>query len=139
MTGATHLTSDELRHHPLVLELGRRIVPILSEATMNLAQVRAGARPYVYSQSVGSLTEYQGYDFGIECVTANVAQDKPDNIALQVGLCRLGDRPRIMIDVAWGTRVATSRRTFGALGAQATNGLKPRPKSSKRLFPACRV
>ena len=56
----------------------------------------------VYSQSVGSLTEYQGHQIVIDCLLKDAPDDRPDNVALGVDLRHLTTVPKIDADVCWG-------------------------------------
>jgi hypothetical protein len=56
----------------------------------------------VYSQSVGSLTEYQGHQIVIDCLFIDAPLDQPDNVALCIDLQHLTTNPRIDADVCWG-------------------------------------
>src|SRR5215217_8083072 len=59
-----------------------------------------GAR--AYSSSVGSLTEYQGHGFFVDCMLTDAPDDQADNVALEVSLAYLTTKPRINADVSWG-------------------------------------
>lgn len=56
----------------------------------------------VYSQDVGSLTEYQGHQILIDCLLTDAPDDQPDNVALSVSLRHITTNPKIDADVCWG-------------------------------------
>jgi hypothetical protein len=86
----------------LDIELKARFLRPLQELAEALRRQVPGRQLRVYEGPVGSATEYQGYDVGIECLLPNVSPDQPDNVALQIGVCHLTSKPRVMADVVWG-------------------------------------
>lgn len=56
----------------------------------------------VYSASVGSLTQYQGWGFYIDCALTDAFYDETDNVGLDVGLGHLTTIPKISAGVGWG-------------------------------------
>ncbi|MGH7852712.1 MAG: hypothetical protein ACREP3_04685, partial [Candidatus Binatia bacterium] len=56
----------------------------------------------VHSDSVGSLTEYQGHQIVIDCLLKDTPDDQPDNVALSVNFRHLTTNPKIDADVCWG-------------------------------------
>lgn len=57
----------------------------------------------VYSDPVGSLTQYQGWHLGLEAVFPGRRSDEADSVALSIDLCHLDREARVMADVAWGS------------------------------------
>ncbi|MEP6900799.1 MAG: hypothetical protein ABJA66_03555 [Actinomycetota bacterium] len=55
----------------------------------------------VSSDTIGSQTQFQGYDFWIECLFTS-DYEETDNVALTVGLGHLTTTPRIEAGVIWG-------------------------------------
>lgn len=84
--------------HPLVVRLEETLLPEFRRIANQINQIFPNFEASVYSGSVGSLTQYQGYDFGIECLILDASDDEPDYIVLQVGLGYLTTNPRICAD-----------------------------------------
>ena len=66
----------------------------------------------VWHGQVGSLTEHQGYDFGVECAFPHSPANASDNVALSVDLCNLTSTPRVMAEVMWGHPSGDSEGAF---------------------------
>jgi hypothetical protein len=66
----------------------------------------------VWNDAVGTLTDYQGYGFCVECILPNAAQNAPNNVAICVDLCHLTSTPRLMADVVWGHPSGYSEAAF---------------------------
>jgi len=80
--------------NPLVKKLEERLLPEFEEVAEKIRLEIPNVRVDVYSDTVGSLTQYQGYSFWIDCLfTADYGE--PDNIALDVSLGYLTTSPRI--------------------------------------------
>jgi hypothetical protein len=88
--------------HPLVEQIDELFLPELQRLASDLQQRYAHLGFNVWHSTVGSLTDYQGYDFGVECRFPNVTQKGTDNLALTIGLCHLTSTPKLMADVVWG-------------------------------------
>jgi hypothetical protein len=82
-----------------VARLEERLQPHLTAIADELAAEFPSMEISVYGGAVGSLTEWQGHDFGVECVFPGVA----DNVALAIEVAQLTTRPQLTgLDVAWG-------------------------------------
>lgn len=92
-----------IESHPLIVRLRRELMPQLNQAALALNESLAPALVSVFSGTVGSLTSFQGFHFGIECVFPDVAKDEPDNVAFMVSACHLDREPRLTADVCWGS------------------------------------
>ncbi len=90
----------------LVIKLEEKLLPEFQKIANRINQTIPNVKASVYGSSAGSLTNYQGYDFFIDCIlTAYIlyeAEEVADNVALSVGLCHLTTTPRISADVCWG-------------------------------------
>jgi hypothetical protein len=51
---------------------------------------------------VGSLTNYQGHDLGIDCLLTDATPDQADNVALSVEVRHLTTTPLMDAAVCWG-------------------------------------
>jgi len=71
---------------------------LANRVTSEFVNVRARA----YSAPVGSMTEYQGHAFYVDCILTDASEDESDNVALSVHLMHLTTHPRINADVCWG-------------------------------------
>jgi hypothetical protein len=88
--------------HPLLVQLKKELEPQLSKAALALNKSLSPAKVSTFAGSVGAATAYQGYQFGIECLFPNVANENPDNVAFAVSVCHLDGQPRLTADVCWG-------------------------------------
>lgn len=87
---------------PVIENLERELLTPFREFAENLSSQFPNVRANVYSQSVGSLTEYQGHQIVIDCLLADIPPNQPDNVALSVSLRHLTTNPKIDADVCWG-------------------------------------
>src|SRR6185369_2832057 len=56
-----------------------------------------------WSSPVGSLSEYQGHDVGIDCLNPYAPPDETDNVALSIGVKHLTTDPILCeASVCWG-------------------------------------
>jgi len=88
--------------HPIVEQIEELFLPELQRLASDLQQRHPNLAFNVWHSAVGCLTDYQGYDFGVECLFPKVTQKATDNIALTIGLCHLTSTPKLMADVVWG-------------------------------------
>ncbi len=87
----------------LVQEMERRFLPILNDMSKHLAREFPEVRTRVLSSAVGSLTDYQGQNLGVECLFPNATPDQDDNVALIISVKHLTTQPLIdSVDVCWG-------------------------------------
>src|SRR5271169_2415575 len=61
---------------------------------------------------VGSLTEYQGYDIGVECVFQTIGPHDSVSVSLSVELCHLTSTPKVMATVNWDPASAHPGKQF---------------------------
>src|SRR5438477_9838189 len=86
----------------LIQQVEKRLFEELRALADTLSTRFPALKIQVYSHSVGSLTEYQGHDIGIDCIFPNTTIEQPDNVALSVSLYQLTTIPMINADIAWG-------------------------------------
>ena len=88
--------------NPVVENLERELLTPFKEFAENLSACFPQVKANVYSQSVGSRTEYQGHQIVIDCSLTDAPGDQPGNVALSVSLRHLTTNPQIDADVCWG-------------------------------------
>jgi hypothetical protein len=98
--------------HPLVQQIEESFLPELERHASQMRAQFPALRFHVWRSPTGTLTDYQGYDVGLECVFPQVAQDAPDNLALSIDLCHLTSTPRLMAGVGWGHPSGRSEAKF---------------------------
>jgi hypothetical protein len=98
--------------HPLVEQIEELFLPELQQLASDLQQRHPNLKFNVWHSRVGSHTDYQGYDFGVESLFPNVAQNGTDNIALTIGVCHLTSTPKLMADVVWGHPCGNCEASF---------------------------
>jgi hypothetical protein len=77
-------------------------LPLLQEWRERLAHRFPNVALTVYDSEVGSLTTWQGHDWGIDCVLESPGSET-DQIALSLELNHLDSTPMIVgADVCWG-------------------------------------
>jgi hypothetical protein len=87
----------------VVHELERRFLPSLYNMAEEISQKFPNVKVDVWSHSVGSKTEYQGHNIGIDCRLSNVNPDQVDNVALIIDVRHLTTAPEIAYaEVCWG-------------------------------------
>lgn len=98
--------------HPLVKKLEEKLLPDFRKIAERINNSFPNIIATVDSSSVGSLTEYQGHGFYIDCIIEDAFDDAPDNVCLDVGLSFLTTLPRIRAGVGWGHPSGTSEAEF---------------------------
>ncbi len=87
----------------IVEEIESRFLPRFKEAVAALEAEFPHVKLNTWSGPVGSLTEYQGHNMGIDCLLPDAPEDQPDNIALSIGMMHLTTTPKLCnADVCWG-------------------------------------
>lgn len=90
----------------LVTKLEEKLLPEFKKIADRINQTIPNVKASAYGSSVGSLTDFQGYSFFIDCIlTADIlydADEVADNVALSIGLRHLNTIPKIDADVCWG-------------------------------------
>jgi len=87
----------------VVQELENRFLSGLQGVAKEIAEQFPGVKAIVWSSPVGSLTDYQGHDLGIDCLLTAAGPDQPDNVALIIGVRHLTTTPLIdRAGVGWG-------------------------------------
>ena len=97
--------------HLLIAQTEELFLPELQRLASEMRQLHPTLRFNVWHDPVGSLTDYQGYALGVECVFPKVAQNVSD-VALSVDLCHLTSTPKLMADMAWGHPSGHSEAAF---------------------------
>ena len=104
----------------LVKKLEERLLPEFEKIAEKIRQEIPNVRVDVYSDTVGSLTQYQGYGFWIDCLfTADYGET--DNVGLDVSLGYLTTIPRICAGVGWGYPSGESEASFRDWGGSFPN------------------
>ena len=88
--------------NPLVKKLEEKLLPEFEKVAAKIREEIPNILITVYSGEVGSATQFQGYDFGMDCIFTNASDDETDNVALDVCLGYLTTKPRICAGVGWG-------------------------------------
>ena len=87
--------------NPLVKKLEARLLPEFEEVAEKIRATSPDVLVRVYPSSSGSLTEFQGYEFWIDCDFIKPLGEF-DNVTLGVAFCHITTIPRIHADVSWG-------------------------------------
>src|SRR5439155_2697312 len=66
----------------VVEELEKRLLPALQKAADEISRQFPRVKATTWSSPVGSLTDYQGHDLGIDCLFMDATPDQTDNVAL---------------------------------------------------------
>ncbi len=114
-----------------VSESRLKLLPILQAWAKELQPAYPNVLVQVWDSPVGQLTEWQGHDFGIECLFKDVGTHESDNVSLSIVLSHLDKAPMIeSADVVWGhpdghvevsivpAPVSFSEESFGAVLAR---------------------
>lgn len=98
--------------NPLVSKLEEKLLPEFQKIADQINQTIPNTVARVESYEVGSLTQYQGYGFCIDCHLSDASDDEPDNVALDVSLGYLTTVRRICGGVSWGHPSGKSEASF---------------------------
>jgi len=86
-----------------VSSLEERLLPLFSEAQVLFSNDFPSFKFNVWSSAVGSKTQYQGHNLGLECIFPDAADHEADCVAVSVGTMHLTTEPRICeACVEWG-------------------------------------
>lgn len=94
--------SKILIRNPLIKKLEERILPEFEKVAEKIRQEIPNIKVNVYASSSGSQTEFQGYDFWVDCIFTDCLMET-DYVSLGVELCHITTIPRISADVCWGS------------------------------------
>jgi hypothetical protein len=87
----------------VVQELEKRLLPSLQKVAEEISKQFPRVKASVWSSPVGSLTDLQGHDLGIDCLITDAGPDETDSVALSVGVRKLTTTPLIdQAGVCWG-------------------------------------
>ena len=89
-------------NHPLAIQLDDMFLPTLEQAAADMRQRFRDVQFQVWRCPVGSATQFEGYDIGLECCFPVASPDQSDNVALTISLANVSVRPKIMAEVVWG-------------------------------------
>jgi hypothetical protein len=98
--------------HPLVEQIEHSFLPQVQRLASEMQGRYSNLRFNVWHAPEGSLTDYEGYSLGIECVFPTAAANAPSNVALSVEICHLDSAPQLMADVIWGHPSGESEAAF---------------------------
>ncbi|MCP3143012.1 hypothetical protein [Pyxidicoccus xibeiensis] len=83
--------------------LRSRLLPVLERWAEELALAHPEMQVKTWDWTVGTLTDWQGHDFGIDCLLPGRPPDESDSVALSVAFKHLDRAPLIhSADVVWG-------------------------------------
>jgi hypothetical protein len=83
---------------PIAEQLLTTFTTIVPELVRKYPDVRL----HTFSGSVGSLTDYQGYHIGVECLFPDAQLDHDDLVVLTVDFRHITTTPEMNADVTWG-------------------------------------
>jgi hypothetical protein len=72
------------------------LLPHLNEARARIASEYPALDFRVWSSSTGALTEYQGYDVGIECLFSDAGPDEANCVAISVGIWHITTEAQLL-------------------------------------------
>lgn len=87
--------------HLLVKNLEKKLLPEFQEIVDRIIKTVPNASVRACSSAVGSLTNFQGHSFFIDCMFVEDILSETDNVALGIELCHLTTVPKINADVCW--------------------------------------
>lgn len=87
--------------HPLVKKLEEKLLPEYEELAKQIKVRFPNIKTSISASPTGSLTQYQGYSFYIECFFDEL-EDETDSVFLGVSLGHLTTVPKIDASVDWG-------------------------------------
>jgi hypothetical protein len=96
----------------LIIKLEEKLLPEFQKIANRINQTIPNVKASAYGSSVGSLTQFQGYSFGIDCILTDASDDETDNFALDICLGYLTTTPRICAGVGWGHPSGKSEASF---------------------------
>src|SRR5262245_30654730 len=86
-----------------VSQLRASLLPILQIWEQELRRDYPDVVTNIYDLPVGSHTDWNGHNIGIDCLFGEAAPDSPDNLALLVSLKHVHKAPSLVsADVVWG-------------------------------------
>ena len=89
--------------HPVVQELEMKFLPYLVRMVDEISRDFLNVKANLYSNPVGTRTDYQGHSIGIDCLLLDANPDQVDNIDLGISVRHLNTDPEIeRADVCWG-------------------------------------
>jgi hypothetical protein len=119
----------------LIATLKEKLLPEFKEITNQINRTIPNVSAKTYGSSSGSLTEYQGYSFFIDCIFTGDIMSETDNVCLTVELCHITTSPRISADVGWGHPSGYIEAEFYEWhGSFTENGLKVSDKVLEDLY-----
>jgi hypothetical protein len=98
--------------HSLVEQIEQLFLPDLERLASQMRGQFPALEFNVWHSPTGTLTEYQGYDLGLECVFPAGGHNEPTTVALSIELCHLTSTPRLMAGVEWSGSSGHSEADF---------------------------
>ncbi|MGI8786948.1 MAG: hypothetical protein ACR2HG_04205 [Pyrinomonadaceae bacterium] len=98
--------------NPLVTKLEEKLLPEFEKIADRINQMFPNVLARAESCEVGSLTQYQGYGFVIDCLLKDASDYETDSVALEVSVGYLTTNPRICAGVGWGHPSGKSEASF---------------------------
>lgn len=86
----------------IVQGLEKRFLPIIKRLAEEISNEFPHVKTNILSFSIGSLTTYQGYTIGIECLLPENSSNQTDNVALTIETMHLTSLPKVTVDMCWG-------------------------------------
>ena len=87
----------------VIKEIIKSVKPKLEQHAQELRVMFPNIVITVWNSNTGSLTNYKGYDIGIDCFLHDVKNGQADNVALSIDLKHLTTDPKIVAaGVVWG-------------------------------------
>jgi hypothetical protein len=86
----------------VIKELEDRLLPKLRKFAEEISEQFPTVKATVWSAPVGSLTDYQCHDLGIDCLLSDVGPDETDDVALSIGVKHRATTPLLEAGVYWG-------------------------------------
>lgn len=116
--------------HPLVEQVESLFLHELERLAADLRKRFSAFQFNVYRGPVGDLTEYQGYDVGLECIFPSASSGGSENISLSVDLCHLTSKPKVMARAEGGKESSTF---FRDNWSTSTDWLEATPETLRDL------
>ena len=95
------MESARLDPQLLIDELNLRFMPVLTRMAEQLAQDFPGMKVNLYSHAVGTKTDWQGHDWGIDCYFPDAPERMPDYTCVSVEAGRLTTKPILNAAIGW--------------------------------------
>jgi hypothetical protein len=88
--------------YPLIEQIECLLLPQMRSVASEMRKKHCNLKFNLWHAPEGTLTDWQGYSLGIECIFPRDTENVPKNVALSVDLCHLTSAPKLAADVIWG-------------------------------------